>query len=287
MSYTPPQFKDFGKGLNDLFKKKFDYENTVTIKRSTASGLKIETVGKQVVNDKKTSLGGSVKLSYKEKGLGEFEASNNHAGNLTGKAKFTNLADGVVATLESTLNSKFKASAQVDYTQDHVAASAKVQLAEGADAHVTSGTVAGVVGYEGISLGAALNFSNAGGKFGSPDVQMGFNFAENDFQFALTTENSKAGPVVRAKFFQQVNATLQSGFQFDSDNTVTLGFQNQLDKDTLLKTTISTSGVINTALNYTLANPSAQVNLATQFNTTNGLDWAAGKHGVGITLGDF
>ena len=87
-------------GLNDLFKKKFDYENTVTVKRSTASGLKIETVGKQVVNDKKTSLGGSVKLSYKEKGLGEFEASNNHAGNLTGKAKFTNLADGVVATLE-------------------------------------------------------------------------------------------------------------------------------------------------------------------------------------------
>lgn len=287
MSYTPPQFKDFGKGLNDLFKKQFDYANTVTVKRTTATGLKIETVGKQVVKDSKTSLGGSVKLSYKEKGLGEFEASNDTAGNLKGKAKFTSLADGVVATLETNLNSKFKASGQVDYTQDHFASSAKVQLAEGKDAHVTSGAVSGVVGYEGISLGASLAFSNASGSFGAPDVQMGFNFAENDFQFSLNTENAKGTPVVRAKLFQQVNATLQSGFQFDSDNTVTVGFQNKLDKDTILKTKISTSGVIDTAIKYTLANPSAQINVATQFKTTNGLDWNASKYGVGITLGDF
>lgn len=287
MSYTPPQFKDFGKGLNDLFKKKFDYANTVTVKRTAANGVKIETVGKQEVNKDVTSLGGSVKLTYKEKGLGEFEVSNNTKGNLKGKAKFTNITDGVVATLESNLNQKFKVSAQVDYTQDHFATSAKAELAEGKDAHVTSGSVAAVGGFEGISLGASLAFTNKSGSFGSPDMQMGFNFAEDDFQFSLITENSEGGPVVRAKFFQQVNSTLQSGFQFDSDNSVTLGFQNKLDKDTILKTKFSTSGAIHTAINYTLANPSAQINVATQFKTTNGLDWSPAKYGVGITLGDF
>jgi len=283
MSFTPPKYGDFGKSLNDLFSKKFDYENKVTVKRTAANGLSVET---GVVSAK--NLSGSVKLVYKEKGLGEFEASHDTSGNLKGKAKFTNLAKGVVAILESTLNNTFKAKATVDYAQDKFAASADLTVAEAKQgAHNVNASLAGVVGAEGISLGAQLNFSNASGSFDTPDVNMGFNFAENDFQFSLVTETTKAGPFVRAKYFQQVSKDLQSGFQFDSDNTVTLGFENKLDNSTIWKNTLSTKGVINTAIQHTLANPRAQLNLAASFNTTNGFDWSAQKYGLGVTLGEL
>lgn len=282
MSYFPPQFKDFGKNLNDLFKKKYDYSNTVTIKRSTDSGLKVETKAQSADN----ALSGSVKLSYKEKGLGDFEATNTSGGDLKGKAKFTDLADGVVATLETAMNSGFSAGVTVDYTQDHFAGSANLNIkevedAKEGDASVSwAGSVTAAAGWEGISLGGKVNYG-AGDK--APTYDMGFNFAEDDFQFSLVTADS----TVTARFFQQVSKNLQSGFKFDSNNTVTVGIQNKLDSATTLKASINTQGVVNTALNYTLANPSCQVNVASQFQTAGGLSWTSKKYGLGLTLGDF
>jgi hypothetical protein len=280
---------------SDLLSKKFDFDDLkLTIKRKTACGLAVDTSATASGG----ALSGSVKLVYKEKGLGDFELSDNTNGKLKAKAKLTNLQKGVVVTIEPAVTTKLSLNTTVDYSQDNFALTAGLNLTEvpavaasdekkAVPASVASAfNVAAVVGFEGISLGGKVTGNLSDGS--SPDVNMGLNFAEDDFQFSLITETGESGPIVKAKFNQQVNADLQSGFEFSNpDNTLTLGSQYRLDSATLFKSTISTSGIIKTAIQHTLANPRAQVNLASEFSTTNGFDLSANQYGLSVTLGDF
>jgi hypothetical protein len=286
MSYNPPQFGDFGKGLNDLLKKKFDFKNQVTIKRATSHGLKVETgvvVGK--------SLDGSVKLTYKEKGLGEFEASNSTSGVLKSKAKFTDLSPGVTLTVESELSKTIKITKTVDYKQDHFSGRVKASFKEADPTQKTTSekavSVAAAVGWDGISIGGEVSGSSKT-EFKEFEKNFGFNFAEDDFSFSLQTEQANdKSPIVSARFFQKVNADLQSGFKFDSNNVITIGSEYKLDKSTVLKHSICTKGVVQSAINHTLSNPSVQLNLAAEFNTENFFSWSTNKYGLGFTLGDL
>jgi len=291
-SFFPPQYGDFGKAYNDLATKQMkdeDYVTKLTIKRTAAHGLKIETSATSA-----TGIEGALKMSYKcPKTKNEFEVSDNTNGKLKAKAKITDLADGVVVTVEPAQDKGlFAVKATVDYQQDRFCGSAELNVNETQDKETKKRSqthnmaLSGVVGMDGISVGAKLNFE--GSK--CSDYNMAFNFAEDDFQFTLITETTKEKkPVVRAKFFQQVNADLQSGFQYDSpSNVVTLAFQKKLDAVTTVKAAVTTEGLVNTALQHTLSNPRAQLNLAAQFKTVNGLSLsAAEKYGINWTVGDL
>jgi hypothetical protein len=290
MPFTPPLYSDFGKSFNDLSTKQMkdeDFVTKLTVKRNAANGLKIETSATS-----NTKLDGSVKIAYKcPTSKNEFEASDNTTGKLKVKAKITDLAEGVVVTVEPSVSkSLFAAKTTVDYKQDSFCGSAVVNVNETKDKEGKNGwkhdvALSGAVGMEGISLGAKFNFE--GSK--CTDCNMGFNFAEDDFQFTMITETDNAKPVVRVKFFQQVNANLQSGFQYDSpSNVITLACQKKLDNVTTFKAAVNTQGLVNAALQHKLCNTAGQVNLAAQFKTTNGMSLGKmDKYGINWTLGDL
>jgi hypothetical protein len=264
----------------------------LTVKRKTASGLAVETTTTSSGNN----LAGSVKLTYKEKGLGEFEVSDNTKGALKGKAKFTNLQPGVVLTLEPSCTPTFAMKTTVDYSQDNFTVSGALTATESTtpatgDKAATSSfstdvALSAVAGFEGVSLGGSVEAKSKDDY--AQDFNMGLNFAEDDFNFSLVTStDKKAGPIVTGRFFQKVSADLSSGFQFTNpSNEVTLGSEYRLDSKTVFANSVSTAGAIKLGVEHILSNPAAKVNLACS-GTTSGLNLAVAKYGLSVTLGDF
>lgn len=274
----------------DLGKKQFDYFNKFTVKRATANGLKVETSVTSA-----DDLSANVKLSYTEKGLGAFEASEDTSGVLKTKAKFTDLHPGATVTVEPSFNGLLTVKSTAEYSQENFAVAATLQVKESkvedettkkkVSQYTPTSSIAAVLGFDGISIGGKLSVADK--KFSEPDVNLGFNFAENDFQFSVVTETAeKKGHSVSAKLFHQVNSDLQSGFAFASPaNTVTFSNQYNLDKSTVLKSSVSTTGKFQASVQNT--SKFGRFNLAAQFQSANGRSFKSEKYGLSYTVGDL
>ena len=183
---------------------------------------------------------------------------------------------------------KWNVASTFDYSQDNFAATAKWNLAEVVKdekkAFESNFSLAGVAGTDGLSFGCKLDFAPGAS---SPDVGLGFNYSESDFAVSLLTTDKPAN--VTAQLYHQASADLQTGFSFASpSNVVTFANQYQFDKDTMGKYTFSTSGTVQAAIQHTLANPKAKVNLAAKFSTKNGYsNFKSESTGLSFTLGDL
>lgn len=287
MPYKPNKYGDFGKNANDLLDDDFNFGNKLTIKRKTASGLKVDTA----ISVKNGGLAGKVKTVLKDKEIGEVELTADTSASFNFKAKLTQLGEGIKATIKGSVKDKdFSGGVTADYSQESFAGTVNVGLKDAKE--VLSGSVgaAAVIGFDGVSLGAQAK-SKVDNKFAfsSPDVNMAFQIAEDDFTFGLSTETLAQGEVgLRAKFHQTINSSTERALLFQSsENVLTFATKYALDDVTTMKHSVSTTGVLQTAITHKLANPAAKINLATQFKTTNGFDLTATKYGLGITLGDF
>jgi len=284
MSFTPPKYGDLGKVVNDLLNDDFSYKNKLTIKRKTASGLKVDTS----TTFKGKGYSGQVKAVYKDKSIGELELVGSTTNEFTSKLKLSKLAEGVKATVKAALKGGKKSfGTTVNYAQENFAATVDLGLKDDKTGAVTVGAV---VGFEGVSLGGQLKSKVSDTfAFGSPQLNMAFQIAEDDFSFGLATEHLEDNATgLLAKFHQSVSKTSERALLFAFPaNTLTLVNKYALDDVTTLKTSVTTDGTVKTALKHTLAQPKVQLKLATEFATTNGFDLTAKKYGLGVTLGDF
>jgi hypothetical protein len=298
-AFVPKKYGDLGKQYKDLLKNDFDYDNCLKVKRKTACGLKFDSTAKH-----KKKLEGSLKASFKDAELGdmEFQASTSNKFNM--KLKLSELADGLKSTIKAQLGGKvgdiktdFSVTNTFDYSQENFTGSLETTLNERGDAW--TGNIVGsvVVGTDGVSLGATFSTdvtSDMKMKEGSSDYNVAFELAEEDFTLGLATESSKKGePVFKASWHHNVSKDCVNAVLFENNdstdvtNTMTLCTKYAVDDVTDLKVKASTAGIIDTAITYTLGNPSAKLNFATQFKTSTGTDWTFGKFGLGITLGSI
>jgi len=280
-----PTFGDLNKKASDLFKKKFDYDNVVKIKRTTASGLKVESTMKST-----KGLVGSVKGTFKDKDFGEVEFQASTKDIFNGKLKLTTLLDGLTVTLKTQLGQKkptdpeFTFNVCNKYVLDDLTATLDVNFGDYGDAIKPSAKVGAVYAIDGVSLGASVDIKKAGDDF-KADINAAFEVAEADFTLGLATSK---GPGLVGSIYQKVSSSHFRSIKFEfPSNTATFATQYGIDADTTVKASLSTAGVVQTALETVLANPAAKLNFATSYATTNGLDLSVQKYGVGVSLGDF
>lgn len=295
MSFTPKGYSNFGKTVKDLCSDDFTYKNSLTVKHKTACGMTVQSQA----TVKGNGFDGAFKLKCKNKQIGDMEFNGSTKDVFSAKVKLAEFAQGVKATLKATLGGKkpsdphFSLVKTLDYSTEHVAVSLETTANEKDSELSGKVKVSGVFGFDGVSLGGecSTNFSN---KFdlSNKDFKMAFEIAEDDFSFGLATGTDSAKNLcLTGSFFQQVAKGHSRGIKFvnseNSTNILTLVTKYDLDNSTSLKTSVSTEGVVQNALTHTLSNPSAKLNLATKFKTSNGFDWSAQEYGLGVTLGDF
>lgn len=283
------KYGDLSKACDDLFKLD-KYQNTMTVKHTTASGLSLESV----TTAKDTGFTGSYKFSGNQKDLGAFEFSGDTSSKFTTKFKPSGLPKGLKAAIKVVCGAKpLESNVNLDYSQKHMTGTFDVTFAGGKAAVKASATVGDE---EGLTFGGIVSAKVGQGKdkmeCTDQDYHVGFQVKEADFAFALNTamvgKDNKLGLV--ASFHQQVGEGHERGLQFTNtadSNELRLATKYQIDGRSSLKTVISTNGTIDTALSHILTNPQAKLNIGTQYTTTNGYDIAAKKYGFGITLGEF
>jgi hypothetical protein len=290
--FVPPVFNKFGKKVKDLFKKKYDFENKIVTKHKTkTSGLTFESGGTLGCQD----INGYFKGKYKDRKFGEAEAEVNTAGKLVGTAKFDQLAKGLEVNYAGGVDPKKKGlnnKLGFEFAQEFFATTGSVDVNHSDTATSAILDASGVVGWEGVSVGGQVSVDvNSPQK--PKDYNVGAEYTRDAATFTVLTEEK--GDIIHGYYLHQVSSAHQVGVQFDyaplakpeKQRVLTLGTEYQLDVDTSVKAKADTTGLIQTAIQHNLQNPSLQLGLAASFSRKNANCLQAEKFGLSLTFGDY
>lgn len=272
--FVPVQFEKLGKKVQDLFKKNYEFDNQIATKNSTSvNGAKLT-----IEAGSKNQTTGSAKITYDSKDLGKFELDFPTAGLPSAKVTNTGVMDGLELVLAG--NGKPAGSLQANYAQDFVACSAKFCSSNNINASVT-------IGHDDVTCGGAVSM-NASGDVKSWDVAA--EWAKKDF--TLTVHTAKKGEDINLSFFQKISGQTSVGAKFfhnpeSDDKKLTFGMDHQYDNATNIKAKADTAGIVSTAIQHRLSNPSFLLNVSAEFNALSKDRLAAQKLGVSAKFGDY
>jgi len=270
----PVQFKDFGKKAKDLFKKQYDYKNEIKV-CSTAAGVKVETGGYR-----SKSLVGYTKINYTDATLGDVEFEAHSCGNTKGSLKFKGVTQGVDVTLAGSAKD---VSLDTVYSQDSVTATAKV--VHGLSNSSTAVSISGVLGVDGVSVGASVDL-DAANPAAPSDYNVGAEYTQKDLTASLVT--SSQGNDITASYFQKIGGDLNLGSSMlvkpSGTRLFTFGGEYALDKCTALKAKADSKGIVGTSITHTLAKPALKFCISAQFDALSSDILAAQKLGVSLTF---
>jgi hypothetical protein len=281
MSFVPPLFKNFGKSAKDLFSKKYDYQNKLSVKNSVQSDLTVET---STTSDEKNNLSGSVKVTHKNKDFGKVEVEVDTKGAASAETTLSKLAKNVEVIVK--VSEKPNGKATVEYKQDGVAASVAVDYSKSATK--AEGSVA--AGLDGFAVGGEGTYD-----FTKSDVAIynaGAEYAGKEFYATVKTANKF--DKVAGSYFHNINTgrafKTQVGGTFEHDfakkaSVLSIGTEHEVDAATLVKGKLDSEGAYAAVVEHKLANPAVKINVAAGFNRSSGL--AAQSFGVGFAFGEF
>jgi len=295
MSFVPPQFKNFGKQSKDLFKKKYDFENSVKV-LNKGEGCSLES---GAVGTKSGEIRGYVKFGGLKCALtgaavdGEVHTAADQESKLT--LKFANRpVQGLNLTLGfSSKDKAFKhssGSVELDYARDSFTTTNT--LKSDLETHRLESQAS--FGVNGFAVGGAANFDLSNGAQ-LADANFGVNYATKKFATSLFTENNR--DAVTASYFMNVNASQQVGAQIRYDlakanRTLNLGSDFKVTDDTTARAKIeigsadSNVAKVSTAVESRLSSPSLLLSVASSYKVTkSGVE--ASDIGVGFSFGDF
>lgn len=283
MAFVPPQFKDFGKKVNDLLKKQFDFKNEIKTINKSSNGVSIETSA----NQGKDGLAGACKINHKDKELGgevEFNVSTaGNAGATNAKITFDKLIPSGKLSISGNANPS--ASVEATYAKDFFAgtlnASSNFSGKQGLNA-------TGALGFDGVAVGGTASCCLASGTV--KDYNFGAEYSQKDLTASLVTSNK--GDDITTSFFQKLSNSFSIGTRLNIEGeagtrTLAVGSQYQLDGATTVKNSLDSNGICNVAVTHVLTNPALKLNVAGQFDVLSSDCLKANKMGVCITMGDF
>jgi hypothetical protein len=283
MAFVPPQFKDFGKKVNDLLKKQFDFKNEIKTVNKSSNGVSIETSA----NQGKDGLAGNCKINHKDKELGgevEFNVSTaGNAGATNAKITFDKLIPNGKVSVSGNANPS--ATVEATYAKDFFAgtlnASSNFNGKQGLNA-------SGALGFDGVAVGGTASCCLASGSV--KDYSFGAEYSQKDLTASLVTTNK--GEDATTSFFQKLSNTFSIGTRLTIEGeagtrTLAVGGEYRLDSATTVKKSLNSNGICNVAVTHVLTNPALKLNVAGQFDVLSSDCLKANKMGVCVTLGDF
>jgi len=304
MSFIPVVYSKFGKQLNDLLKKKYDYDN----KFGTRNLVDDWTYESYVTLSEKSAYGGSLRVKYDNKSFGRVEATLETGGKAEIDVKAKKLMDGltVTASCGNTQKDVVKDTATgkvgAEYRVDHGAVSASIDR----NPEVLGLEGALVVGLEGFSLGGSGRYQMPQGTAGTKQevsaYSLGAQYQPNDqititgktedfnnklvgsYLHKLTNRTFGLKTVVGGKLEYNLKPSENSKTK-DVTTLLTIGCEHEIDATTRFKGMMTSQGLLSAILEHRLSNPSMKIALAGQWDTPTH-QTVPGRFGVGVTFGD-
>jgi len=248
------------------------------------------------------SLSGAHKAVFVDKKWGEFEGEVDSGSNkIYGKGTLTNLVKnakfmiggGFDPTCDDPLvKENWSVKGEAEFRQEFVAISGTVLVGE-EDKNVASTVeVAGVIGFEGLSVGGQVK-AKLDNKQSLSDYNIGAQWERKDFIGSLLSE--KEGQVLRFAWVHKVSPTYNLGAEIVSDEfqklckdrklVINLASEYQLDPDTSIKFRTNNYGEIGTVFEHRLAHPALTLSAAAQFRAHGTSRLQAEKFGLAVSLG--
>jgi len=299
-----------GKGSKTSGKKKFDFKHQLKTVSKTPFGLTLTATGTL----EPTQVIGSTNIKYVDKSWGEVEGDvDTGSGKLYAKSTFTQLYPGTKLTVgggydpsspEPIVRQNLSAKAEVEHSQSFWNASSVVTVGEEAhkdkkdDPALTSTvSVAGTVGWEGLSVGGQLLFKVDKDQ-NLQDYNVGAQYDTEGFTAAVTTESQ--GDVFRTSILHNVTKSHTLGVEFVSDEfdrlskpaephrkILNVASEYKLDVATTVKLRLSNLGEVSSAVEHRLLNPKVAVNFSTQWKVKGLSSHKAEKFGLGFVIGEY
>jgi len=298
-AFVPPFFGNFGKKVKDLFSKQYEYDNKLTTKNKTRTGLTVESTATFG-----SDLTGAVDATYTDKSFGETKFAFNTVGKAVNTTKLTKLQDGLTLTVENGVEPKNAkgplptTKVVAEYSVNNAAAAVTANYTHPDSFYNIETAVS--AGSDGVSVGASAKFVKDAKTNGVADYNVGVEYTDKDYTVTVKTE--KVLDTVKIGFIHKVDSDLTVGAdasvaRSNGDRTLTFGSEYALDKTTTIKSHLKnenktgkdgkTSSTTDFAVAYTqkFENPKVQLAYAAQFGYATG--FAATKFGVAATFGDF
>lgn len=247
------QWNKLGKSCNDLFKKKYDFSNSISTKNTSGD----VTVEAQATRG--NALVGKTTMTVKNSKYGELEVAlrtDAKDDNAAGKLTLNKLSDGLEVTIKG---SKKAVNVDTVLNKGNVTVTAGFSSASKANAAV-------VLSNDGLSVGGAVALDINSGEVS--DYNVGTQWTSGDVTTTLVTSNK--GEDITASYCQKVNgALIGAKFTLQPENnsrSLTIGTQWNLDDKTLVKAKLESSGVVSTVVEHRLASPSCLLGVSTSWN---------------------
>lgn len=312
-SYVPPLFADIGKKSKDLFKNKYNFDNSLVVKhrdqRTRDCSLSIESRANAgdccgIYGETKLTLentkGTQHKIVVDGSSLGKVGGSvefKNLAPNLTvklcGGVDQTGAAKACDSKEECSVNSclkKLNGGASAQYRRESFAGSVGLCHKPGK----TCVNASAVVGNGGLSAGGSVSADAAAGAIAC--YAAGVQYEHSDIVLALTSENKFRSHSISAYHPVNKDTTVAFNFVFNCDEkcakkqrVLYAGVEYAAAADTTIKAKASSAGCSALSVEHRLANPNLLIGFSAGFNwnKTSGGCAVADKFGVQVTLGDI
>jgi len=302
-----PEFAKIAKNVTDLLD--FENQTKLTFKRKTASGVVIET---ETVSAAK--LAGKVKGVVNDKALGELTVEAETNGQLSTKAKLTELAKDVVVNLEHSVGNPKNSgvnqgSVAASFTQPQFVVTGKFSVVDTITKTDKDGKKVDTprAGSFQLSTIGGIDFFTAGLNVNTnvlpdravADYNIALKYAKDDTFAAVTTEKKCQHFNLFLK--QQLNKSTAVGLKAyrlaeapkeDSDSEkkgvqqyVTVGVEHWVDKDTTVKFSANSCGSVNAQIKHVLSNPALRVTLSGAFKPTF-TNYAASSVNLALAFGE-
>jgi hypothetical protein len=300
--FIPPFFSKFGKALEDLLSKKFDFKHSIGTKNNLESDVTVDTTvvygsGAAGVGD----VSGKVKVNYKNKDFGEFEGefqtkAEEKKGKLqptlVGELKATQLAKGLLVSLKGT--DKPNGRVGFEYKQENFAGTLSADVEGTKEGTKTVLEVTAVGGADNFSVGGQASYDTAAAAF--DDFGFGSEFTQTDYTVTLKTKKeTKAGtlvggwflnvPTSRGKLRTQVGGQVEWELK-GNGRTLTFGSEHDVDANTTVKAKINSKLEVAAALEHRLASPLLKLAFSAKWDATKKSSTPA-DFGVALTFGDY
>jgi hypothetical protein len=276
----PIQFADLGKKTRDLLK--YDYKTEFrAVTKSRENHVRIETGGFG------RAVQGYMKVIYKNKDFGKFEAevhSNSEVGDKA-KVKLNKLVDNVAVTLSA--SSLAVVGLETTFAKDRVAASLELLHCEKS----TNAGISATVGYQDVTIGASADFEAPNRDVVLKDYNAGAEFRHKDVTATVKVANLRNE--IALSVFHKLDKRLNWGTSLvvrpkeGFSPLLALGVDYTLSTANSVKAKGDSNGTLAVGVEHRLKNPALKFNIAAEYDCSKACNQPARQFGMSFVYGDY
>jgi len=285
-AFIPPTFGNIGRNVKDLFKKNYDFTHSLKTIHKSSGGVTFES---GVLSDSAPLRGYVRAKSLTPRYELEAEANTDPSNDTKASIRFPRAYPGLALKLSTTLNSKGSVyTGEAEYITEGFSATTVIN----SDLSSHRAQVSLSAGIEGVTIGGIISTDLTNGA-DITDYNLGVSYNQPNYVASIYTENQ--ADTATLSYYHSLSSQHAVGGSLTVDiggqktGILTFGNDYMIDSQTKLKTKVEApTGIVTTALEHRLKNPSALISIAAAYQPltfTKGVK--ADKFGIGVTFGDY